>query len=242
MPPSTLAQAHPCTTNNSGALITPHHLLLDSRLAPFWDFLEVILHITAVSASQRRVWSGGSWTCGVCVHEVKHWDSFSKLKDNLWCLKDQYSILLNEPHNLAVLPPTSISISSINRRQNNSNFLCIMQPLIVPDQILAPRGYSFCSIGNHVLDKMQKLLSANVKCCRKPRRRVWRLLITLIYHITALSLTEHANHCWEQHGYSSDQKTLASSCSSERQQIHTTTVRSGFFPPVSAPCHLWFPS
>lgn len=28
------AQAHPCTTNNSGALTAPHHLLLDSRLAP----------------------------------------------------------------------------------------------------------------------------------------------------------------------------------------------------------------
>lgn len=73
-----------------------------------------------------------------------------------------------------------------------------MQPLIVPDQILAPSGYSFCSVGNHVLDKIQQLLSANVKRCRKPRRRAWNLLVTLIYHISTLALPEHTNHCGEQ--------------------------------------------
>lgn len=130
-----------------------------------------------------------------CVGYVSMKLNSETASTNLNSVKDQHSILLNEPHNLAVLPLTSISISSINRRQNNSNFLYIMQPLIVPDQILAPRGYSFCSIGNHVLDKMQQLFSANVKCYRKPRRCVWRLLITLISHITALALTEHANHC-----------------------------------------------
>lgn len=93
------------------------------------------------------VWSGGSCTCGVCAHNTE--TTSANLRESLRCAKDQHSILVNEPHNLAGLPPTSISISSINRRQNNSNFLYIMQPLIVPDQVLAPRGYSFCSVGNH---------------------------------------------------------------------------------------------
>lgn len=157
-------------------------------------------------------------------------------RKTLKCIKDQHNILLNEPHNLAGLLPTSISISSINRRQNNSSFLCLIQPLIVPDQIQAPRGYSFCSVGNCVLDKMQELLSANAKHSRKARRCVSGLLKTLTNHITALALMELTKHCWDQHGHSSGQKTLASSCLSERQQIHRTTVRSGFFPCfVSAP-------
>lgn len=32
-----------------------------------------------------------------------------------------------------------------------------MQPLIVPDLLLVSRSHSFCSVGNHALDKMQQL-------------------------------------------------------------------------------------
>lgn len=219
------SQAHPCTTNNSGALTTPHHLLLNSRIAPSGISLKSFFTLQQFLQVSKESEALGPECVGSVSMKLNPETASAKLKETLRCIEDQHSILLNEPHNLAVLPPTSISISSINRRRNNSSFLYIMQPLIAPDQILAPRGYSFCSVGNHLLDKMQQLSSTNVKCCRKPRRHIWILLITLIYHITALALTEHANHCWEQHGCSSDQKALASSCSAERQQIHTTTVR-----------------
>lgn len=76
---------------------------------------------------------------------------------------------------------------------------------------------------------MQQLLSANVKCRRKARRCVSGLLTILTNHITALVLMELTKHCWEQHRH---HKTPASSCLSERQQIHTTTVRWGFFSPL----------
>lgn len=59
-----------------------------------------------------------------------------------------------------------------------------------------------------------------------------RLLKTLTNHISALALMELTKHCWEQHGHSSDQKKKTLASLSERQQIHTTTVRSGLFSPL----------
>lgn len=225
MPQRMLCSDTPLHTNNS-SLLSTYFLTEDLSLLGL-PLSHSSCYCNSVSSS--KLWLLNMWAmCPQCQTQRQ---LQQMLREALKCIKDQHSILLNEPHNLAGLLPTSISISSINRRQNNSSFLCLIQPLIVPDQILFPRGYSFCSIGNCVLDKMQELLSANLKCSRKARRCVSGLLKTLTNHITALALMELTKHCWEQHGHSSDQRTLAgeNSCLSEWQQIHKTTVRSEVF-------------
>lgn len=146
MPQRMLCSDTPLHTNNSGALITPQHILIDLRFVPLSHFS---CYCNSVRSSKSLVLN--MWGYVPTIPNTKELQQTQR--GTLKCIKDQHSILLNEPHNLAGLLPTSISISSINRRQNNSNFLCLIQPLIIPDQTLAPRGYSFCSIGNCVLDK-----------------------------------------------------------------------------------------
>lgn len=146
MPLSTLCSGTPLHRQK---LRSAHHLLLYSKLAPSGISSKSFFTLQQFLQVNEESEVVGHEHVGYVSMKLNTETASANLRERLWCVNDQHSILLNEPHNLAGLSPTSISISFINRRHNNSNFLYIMQPLIVPDQVLAPRGYSFCSIGNH---------------------------------------------------------------------------------------------